>query len=119
MSLDTHQGTSANGTPDKSPSESIDQVRDLLFGAQMRAVDARIQSLEDMLKREVAAIRADLRDSVKNLDSRVSSELTRLTGELQADKMDAAALASGLMDLAKRISPQGERQNKQASTDRT
>lgn len=119
MSLSTQQTTPTNGTPEKSPSESIDQVRDLLFGAQMRAVDARIQQLEEILKRETAAIRAELAESVKTLDSRVSSELTRLTGELQADKMDAAALASGLMDLAKRISPAGARTTKQVTTDGT
>ena len=108
-----------NGVQDKAPTDSIDQVRDLLFGAQMRAVDARIQSLEERMRAEAAAIRAEMRESVSALDARISSELGRLTSQLQSDKMDRSALAAGLTDLAKRISGEGANSATQApNTDR-
>ena len=105
-----------NGVQDKSASESIDQVRDLLFGAQMRAVDARIQSLEERTNKEIAALRAEMRESVTALDTRISNELSRITAQLTDDKLDRSLIASGLMDLANRISSAGTNAGKKATT---
>jgi hypothetical protein len=100
----SQQGGTTNGIQEPTSAESIDQVRDLLFGAQLRSVDARIQSLEERMRAEAAAIRAEMRESVSTLDARISSELSRLTSQLQSDKMDRSALAAGLTELAKKIS---------------
>jgi hypothetical protein len=105
MAGNTQQQTGAtNGVQEPASADSIDQVRDLLFGAQLRSVDARIQKLEESMRAEAAAIRAEMRESVSTLDSRISSELSRLTSQLQSDKMDRSALAAGLTELAKKIS---------------
>ena len=98
------QPNPTNGTPEKGTADSIDQVRDLLFGAQMRAVDARIQALEQKMLEETASIRAMLQESLKGLDGRLSSELSTVTTRLQSEKMDRSALAAGLTELASRIS---------------
>jgi hypothetical protein len=173
----TKEGNGA--APSPPPPESIEQVRDLLFGGQMRMVDARIQSLDERLAHETSAMRADFERQITELDSaikkefgryaerliaertkrvedlkalsaeireslrslekrhqtleetagladaelrdhllkqsaslssdiartsdRLSNELDRITTKLQADKLDSAALASGLTELAGRL----------------
>ncbi len=98
------QPNPTNGIQETGSADSIDQVRDLLFGAQMRTVDARIQALEQKMLEETAAIRAMLQESLKGLDGRLSSELSTVTTRLQSEKMDRSALAAGLSELANRIS---------------
>ena len=39
--------------------ESLDKVRDILFGGQMRAVETRLQGLEERLRREHEALKSD------------------------------------------------------------
>ena len=46
--------------PLAEPPESLDKVRDILFGGQMRAVDGRLQALEEHLLHEQTQLRADL-----------------------------------------------------------
>jgi hypothetical protein len=173
---------SSNGPAPETP-ESLDQVRDILFGGQMRMVDARLQGLEARLQQEQASLRAeftrelaeidsslkkgiaqlnerlaaertkraddlkaltaDVKESFRNLEKRhqaleeaasladaelrdhllkqsaslsadlsktadrLSSQLERITSQLQADKLDTVALASGLTDLAHRLTGNG------------
>lgn len=186
------QKKNGNGAAAQPAPESIEQVRDLLFGGQMRMVDARIQSLDERLAHETSSMRADferqiteldgaikkelarhaerlvaertkrvddlkalsaeLRDSLRSLEKRhntleeaagladadlrdhlmkqganfnseltrtserLSTELDRITSQLQADKLDASALVSGLTELAGRIAPASAQGKKQART---
>lgn len=173
---------SSNGPVPETP-ESLDQVRDILFGGQMRMVDSRLQGLEARVQQEQASLRAeftrelseldgalkkglaqlndrlaaertkraedlkalgaDMRESLKGLEKRhqsleeaasladaelrdhlvkqstsltadlaktadrLSTQIDRITTQLQADKLDTAALASGLTDLAHRLTGNG------------
>ena len=87
----------AAGTP-----ESIDQVRDLLFGGQMRMVDARIQSLDERLAHETSAMRADFERQVSDLDEAMKKELARYGERLVAERTkrvdDLKALSAELRD---------------------
>lgn len=49
----TQKTRAVNGPAAAPPPESIEQVRDLLFGGQMRMVDARIQSLDERLVQQM------------------------------------------------------------------
>lgn len=64
---------------------SVDQIRDIIFGGQMRDYDKRFASLEERLGREVAALRDDtnrrfdalqafMRQELDNLGQRLSHE---------------------------------------------
>ena len=53
------QKTEANGAAKAPAPESIDQVRDLLFGGQMRMVDSRLQNLDERMARETSAMRTE------------------------------------------------------------
>lgn len=67
----------ANGSPTEPPRESIDQVRDLLFGSQLRMVDARIETLDERLRHETSAMKADFERRMSELDGAMKSEFAR------------------------------------------
>ncbi|MEO7501763.1 MAG: hypothetical protein ABIW94_03905 [Gemmatimonadaceae bacterium] len=76
----------ANGTPADPSPESIDQVRDLLFGGQMRMVDSRIQSLDERLLHETSALRTELERQIGDLDSSIKKELARHAERLASER---------------------------------
>jgi hypothetical protein len=97
------QKKNGNGVPAAQPApESIEQVRDLLFGGQMRMVDARIQSLDERLAHETSAMRADFERQVTELDSSIKKELARHAERLIAERTkrvdDLKALSAELRD---------------------
>jgi len=80
-----HKAKGANGTADPVP-ESIDQVRDILFGGQMRMVDARLQGLEERVLQETAALRADFERQITDLDGSIKKELARHAERLASER---------------------------------
>ena len=68
------------------PPESLDKVRDLLFGGQMRAVETRMQGMEERLRQEDEAIRSDLAKQTESLDALIRSEVQALTERLAAER---------------------------------
>ena len=81
--------------PNDVAPESLDKVRDILFGGQMRAVESRLQGLEERLMREQAVIRSDFDKRLADLDAsakrdaqtlgdRLNAERTKRTEELKA-----------------------------------
>ena len=96
------QKKEGNGAAAHPAPESIDQVRDLLFGGQMRMVDARIQSLDERLAHEASAMRADLERQITDLDSAIKKELARHAERLIAERTkrvdDLKALSAELRD---------------------
>jgi uncharacterized phage infection (PIP) family protein YhgE len=84
--ITTQKTKAANGTPADPAPESIEQVRDLLFGGQMRMVDQRIQSLDDRLAHETSALRADFDRQITDLDGSIKKELARVTERLVAER---------------------------------
>jgi len=81
--------------PNDVAPESLDKVRDILFGGQMRAVESRLQGLEERLMREQAVIRSDFDKRLADLDAsakrdaqtlgdRLTAERTKRTEELKA-----------------------------------
>ena len=66
--------------------ESLDKVRDILFGGQMRAVETRLQGLEERLRREHEAMKADFSKQVESLDAMIRSEAQILAERLGAER---------------------------------
>lgn len=95
----------ANGPTTDPPAESIDQVRDLLFGGQMRMVDARLQGLEQRMQNENAAVRAELDRQVATLDDSIRKELARHAERLASERTkrgeDLKALGADLKEALK------------------
>lgn len=66
--------------------ESLDKVRDILFGGQMRAVESRLQGLEERLRSDNEALRADFVKQVESLDAFIRSEVQLLGDRLAAER---------------------------------
>jgi hypothetical protein len=97
----------ANGTPPDPPPESIDQVRDLLFGGQMRMVDSRIQGLDDRLLHETSALRVEFERQLGDLDGSIKKELARHAERLASERTkrveDLKALNTELREALKAL----------------
>lgn len=91
-----------NGAAQVPAPESIDQVRDLLFGGQMRMVDARLQSLDERMAHETSAMRAEFDRQITELDGSIKRELARVAERLAAERTkrgeDLKALSAELRE---------------------
>ena len=63
--------------------ENIDRVREILFGAQVRNMDKRLDALEDRLLKELASIEEATRRRFDAFEVHVKNEVEALTGRLQ------------------------------------
>jgi hypothetical protein len=78
--------TPADYLPPEQP-ESLDKVRDILFGGQMRAVEGRLQALEERLLHEQTQMRADLASQIAGVEAEARRELQALGEALAADRV--------------------------------
>lgn len=89
------------GVPGETP-ENLDKVRDILFGGQMRAVETRIQGLEERLLRDQQALRADFLRQVGELEAFARKEVQeladRIAGERQKRVEDLKSLSAELRE---------------------
>jgi chromosome segregation ATPase len=96
----------SNGPPTESP-ESLDQVRDILFGGQMRMVDARLQALETRLQQEQVALRAEFSREVADLDGNLKKGIAQLNERLAAERSkrseDLKSLSTDVKELVKNL----------------
>ncbi|MGN6368930.1 MAG: hypothetical protein ACTHN5_11780 [Phycisphaerae bacterium] len=65
--------------------ESLDKVRDILFGSQMRDQDRRFGSLEEKFSQEFTAFREDVRKQLSSLEQFVTAELSALTARITTE----------------------------------
>lgn len=64
---------------------SVDKIRDILFGSQMRDYDKRFARLEERLLKESADLRDETRRSFDTLESFIRSELSSLSERVKSD----------------------------------
>ena len=85
----TEDDTAAGGTlPGADPlagGASIDKVRDILFGVQMREYDKRFARLEERLVKETADLKDDVRKRMAALEQFVKQEVDALGERLSAE----------------------------------
>ncbi len=90
----------------------LEKVRDILFGADLREVDARLRDLDAEGARALEVLRDDVRQRLdalgRRLDEHVAAIHARLD-EQDAEKIDRGQLAGLLQELAQRLEqpPQG------------
>jgi hypothetical protein len=93
--------------PNDTVPESLDKVRDILFGGQMRAVESRLQGLEERIMREQAAMRTDFSKQLADLDASAKREAQvlgeRLVTERTKRTEDLKALSAELKDALRSI----------------
>lgn len=109
MTIIADQPPASNGpAPDSSPApESLDQVRDILFGGQMRMVDARLQGLEARMQQEQASMRAEFTRELANLDDAMKRGVSQLNDQLSNERTkradDPKALSADMRELVKSL----------------
>ena len=84
---------SGNGASDDAAAvqpESLDQVRDILFGGQMRMVDARLRGLEERIAQEHEDLRNDLSRKIAELDEASQREFAAHAERLATERMKRA-----------------------------
>ena len=92
---------------DNASGGSVDKIRDILFGAQMREYDRRFTRLEDRLIKEASDLRDDTRQRFDTLEGFIQSEFAALSDRLksenhQRDEM-GTELNTRLQDSAKAL----------------
>lgn len=71
---------------DETNAASLDKVRDILFGVQLRDVDRRFARLEERLARETAELKEDLRKRLAALEQYFKGEVDALSQRLRTEQ---------------------------------
>jgi DNA repair exonuclease SbcCD ATPase subunit len=81
---------------DQSSGASLDKVRDILFGVQMREYERRLTRLEERLAKETTELKEDVRKRLEALDSYVKRENESLAERLSAERAERTDSHKGL-----------------------
>ena len=110
----------AGGTDDSAENpDSLDQVRDILFGGQMRMVETRLRGLEDRILREQTTMRNDLVRTISELEATSKKEFAAQAERLAAERAkradDLKALGVELRDSLKGLERRHQKLEEAAS----
>ncbi len=87
------------GTVDGEPQpDSVDKIRDIIFGSQMRDYEKKFSRLEERLLQETADLRADMQNRFASLEALLRSEANNFTTALNAEKTERGAAVGTLRD---------------------
>lgn len=75
---------------------NLDQVREILFGAQNRTIDKRLAQLESDLPRLLGELRDDTRRSLEQLEAATRASVHELHERVNAEQRDRAQAAADL-----------------------
>jgi len=75
---------------------SLDKVRDILFGSQMRDVERRFARLEERLVKETTDLKDDVRRRLDTLEAYIRRENESLEGQIKSERGDRVDAHSGL-----------------------
>ena len=107
MARNAGKAPGSNGPAPESTPESLDQVRDILFGGQMRMVDSRLQGLENRLQQEQASMRAEFTRELAEIDGSLKKNVAQLNERLTAERTkraeDLKALSVDMKELLKNL----------------
>ena len=102
-------GDGSNGAPPEEQLagdagiDNLDQVRDILFGADIRKYDQRLERLEERVMQEIGALRQDTKDGIESLASSVKKELGALAEQLQSEQSTRSAAREEIAGDLKRM----------------
>jgi DNA anti-recombination protein RmuC len=95
----------AGAATDLAGGASIDKVRDILFGVQMRDYDKRFARLEERLVKDTADLREEVRKRLASLEQYLQHEIAALGDRVaaeQGERLDAEkALGADLRETAR------------------
>lgn len=77
--------------PDGEGGASLEKVRDLLFGVQMRDYDRRFGRLEERLLKETSDLREEVKKRLSAVEQLLRQEIDSLTDRLRGDQEERVA----------------------------
>jgi hypothetical protein len=86
-------------TADVASSANIDQLRDIIFGGQMREYERRFARMEERIAKELADVRDEVRDRCTTLERYLRDELESIRVELRASEQSHTADERRLSEL--------------------
>lgn len=75
---------------------SLEKVRDILVGAQMREVAKKLSAFEDAMERRIVRMRDDFKKTVSALEISTKKELSALTEKLKTQRREDVARTKSL-----------------------
>ena len=78
--------------------ESLDKVRDILFGTQLRQQDVRFTQLEEKIGAQLSAFRDETRKQLETLQNFVKGEVSAATSALASESQQRQETLSRLAD---------------------
>jgi hypothetical protein len=92
--------------------ESLEKVRDILFGVQMRDYDKRFAQLEERLIREAGVLREEVKKRFDALENFIKSEIEAISDRLKSEREERNSthkeLTRELRDLTKNSDKKNE-----------
>ena len=70
---------------------NVDQIREILFGGQMRDFDQRFLDLEKQLVNQITRMSRDIEKRIERLDTYTRREVDKLTEQIKTEKKDRIA----------------------------
>ena len=104
----TDSTDAVSGASEETPdTNNLEQVRDILFGSQIRTVDRRLAQLEERIQRDIESLRTDIerqsadkdawtRERVESLTSRLEQEEAKRVADIRAVGQDLKAAVKAL-----------------------
>ncbi len=89
------QTTAASDVPGETGA-SVDKIRDIIFGSQIKNYEARFARLEESLVRETAELKDSMRKRFESIESFFKMESEALAARLRAEKEDRVSHVSNL-----------------------
>ena len=107
-------------TKKNAEAESVDKIRDILFGNQMRDYEKRFSRLEERLLNEIKELREATGKQLESIDAFIKKEIELLNQQLKSEqeqRVDAAKalskdLGSNIRTALRRIEKLDEKQSK-------
>lgn len=91
------------------PQGNVDQIRDIIFGPQMREYESRFSVLAANLEHEAASLRKDLENRFTSLTEKGAKSSEGLSAELKAERLERVELNRRLTAELREISKELER----------
>jgi phage gp36-like protein len=104
---DSHNSTSSR--TDFMETNSLEKVRDILFGTQMREVDKKISRLEERLTKDFNNLQIDTRKQLDSLENYIKQEVESLSEKIKQEQNQREQVVNALADGQKNISTSLER----------
>jgi len=82
-------------------SQSIDKVRNILFGAQTRQNEQKFTRLEALMQKEIANLRDETKITFNSLENYIKKELATLTDQIKTERDERTESTEALSKLLK------------------